>query len=368
MNYTTASLEGMAAAPTPLAQLYAEHAASIAALRAELGADLPQLYDDLYLLRYTLSYPSAPERTAALRKGIAWRAAHAELLADAAAGRPPPAAQAISSSQVAAFHGATRGGDPLFVVRSGLCSPVELMKIVSVPDFTGWLMYYREVGFLMCDKETRARGHLVKQITVVDLKDSPLSVFDRPYFSALGEASTISEYVYPQLLRRSVLMHPPSFFSTVFAFIRPFMSAKSLEKTTLCPGATAARPAFAACPFAAALFDGAALPTFLGGTCRCTPLGGCICGRPNEQCLPGTAPKDAVFAIPARAVHDVYLTACVFRFCVVVFQRSGRWGDGGCVLARRPLSPPPPPPPFFPPTPPPPSFCAHWRLQPRGGA
>ena len=295
--------------PSALPDLLATHAAAIASLRAELSAELPAAYDDVYLLRYCLSFPAPPERAAALRKGIAWRAAHAELLADAAAGRPPPAHAAISASQVAGFHGATKGGDPLFVVRSGLCSPADLMRVVAVEDFTAWLMYYREVGFIACDRETRARGALVKQITVVDLKDSPLAVFDRKYFTALGEASNVSEYVYPQLLRRSVIMHPPAFFSTVFALIKPFMSAKSLEKTTLCPGSSAARPAFAACPFAAALFEGAALPTFLGGTCRCTHLGGCICGRPNEQCLPGSAPRDAVLAIPARSVHDVYLTA-----------------------------------------------------------
>ena len=172
-------------------------------------------------------------------------------------------------------------------------------------------MYWREVGFLACERETRARGFLVKQLTVVDLKDSPITVFDKKYFSALGESSKISEFVYPQLLRRSILMHPPAFFSTVFAFIKPFMSAKSLEKTTLCPGLSAARPSFSACPFASALFEGAQLPTFLGGSCRCTAKGGCICERPNEQSCPGPSrgPREAALFIPARSVHDVMLTA-----------------------------------------------------------
>ena len=298
---------------TPLADLLSTHAPAIAALRADLGADLPDCYDDIWLLRYALSYPAAPERAAALRKGIAWRAKNAALLADAAAGRPPPGDALISASQVAAFHGATKRGDPLFVVRSGLCQPVELMKACSVEEFTAWLMYWREVGFLACDRETRTRGRLVKQLTLIDLKDSPITVYDKKYFTALGESSNVSEYVYPQLLRRSILMHPPSFFSAIFAFIKPFMSAKSLEKTTLCPGLSAARPSFAACPFASALFDGAELPTFLGGACRCTAKGGCICARPNEQYCPGAAggPREAVIAIPARSAHDVMITACV---------------------------------------------------------
>ena len=300
-----------AAEPPSLETLLSTHAAAIASLRAELGADLPECYDSLWLLRYVLSFPQVPERVEALRKGIAWRAANAGMLADAAAGRPPPGNSVIAALQVAGFHGATRRGDPLFVVRSALCQPVELMKVCSVEDFSSWLMYWREVGFLTCDRETRARGYLVKQLTVIDLKHSPLAAYDKKHFTALGNSGKVSEYVYPQLLRRSILIHPPAFFNTIFAFVKPFMSAKSLEKTTLCPGASAARPDFSACPFASALFDGADLPTFLGGSCRCTAAGGCICARPNEQCGPGPSagPREAVVSVPARSVHDVMLTA-----------------------------------------------------------
>lgn len=303
------------AATESLPELLATHAADIAAARADMGAALPACYDDLWLLRYCLSFPVAAERAEALRKGVAWREAHAALLADAAAGRPAPHASVIGSSQVAGYHGATRQGDPLFVVRSGLCQPVELMKVCSVEEFSAWLMYWREVGFLMCERETRARGHLVKQITLIDLKDSPITVFDRKYFTALGESGKVSEYVYPQLLRRSVIMHPPAFFSTVFAFMKPFMSAKQLEKTTLCPGSSAARPSLGACPFAREMFEGADVPTFLGGSCRCAAKGGCICERPNEQCSPGPrgGPREAVITVGARSMHDVMLAACVMR-------------------------------------------------------
>jgi len=292
-------------------QLLFTHAAAIAALRADLGSAAPPQYDDIWLLRYVLSFPVAQERIEALRKGIAWREANAEMLADAAAGRPPPCNSVIGAYQVAGFHGATRFGDPLFVVRSALCQPAEVMKVCSVEEFTAWLMYWREVGFLMCDKETRARGYLVKQLTLIDLKDSPFGSFDRKHFTALGESSKVSEYVYPQLLRRSILMNPPSFFNAIFTLIKPFMSAKALEKTTLCPGLSAARPNFSACPFASALFDGAELPTFLGGSCRCTAQGGCICARPNEQYSPGPSggPREAVISVPARSVHDIMLTA-----------------------------------------------------------
>ena len=296
---------------TPIADHLKTHAAAIEGLRLAIGSSLPSYMDSLYLLRFCLSFPQEKERVEAVRKCIAWREANAGMLADAAAGRGAPSEAAIRAFQVAGFHGKTRRGDSLFVVRSGLCDPIGMMKAVSHEEFVAWLMYYREVGCLDCAAETARRGYLCKQVTLIDLKDSPITTFDTRYFKGLGEASNVSEYVYPQLLRRSVIFNPPSFFSTVFAFIRPFMSAKSLEKTTLCPGRTAARPSFSACPFASALFDGADLPTFLGGKCLCLAKGGCVSGRPNEQCRPAPAggPREATIVVPARSVYDIHLAA-----------------------------------------------------------
>jgi len=309
------------APPSPAASggdldaLLAARRDDIAALRAAAAAEapLPALVDEIFLLRYVLSFPTPDARADALRKCLAWRAANAALLADAAAGRPPAAAAAVGRFSVAGFHGATRDGDPLFIVRSALCDPVALMNACSEEDVMSTLMHAREVGFLLCDAETRARRRLVKQVTLVNLEGSPIGAFDRRYFATLGESSNISEFAYPQLLRRTVIFHPPYFFSAVYAVIKPFMSAKSIEKTVVCPGrAPAGGPAGAlACPAARALFDAPALPTFLGGACRCTAAGGCVGERPNEETRPAPAggPRGARVAVPARAAHDVKLVA-----------------------------------------------------------
>ena len=89
------------------------------------------------------------------------------------------------------------------------------------------------------------------------------------------------------------------------------MSAKSLEKTILCPGKTPARPSAAACPFVTTLFDVDSLPTFLGGSCRCAARGGCVAARPNEQSRPAPpgGPRDAKISVGARSHHDVFLSA-----------------------------------------------------------
>jgi len=296
-------------APPSIDALLAAHAPAIASLRAALAAELPAHWDDIYLLRYCLSFPE-PERAATVRKALAWRASHAAMLAGARAGAAPPHHDKISPHQVADHHGATRHGDSLFIVRAGLSDiPGMAAAGVSSEEFIMWNMHHREIGFIAADRETRARRVLVKNISLIDMRSVPFS-FNTRFAAAIGECSKLSEFLYPQLLKRTVLFNPPSFFNVVFAIIKPFMSAKSLEKTTLCPGSLSG-PSAAACPFASALFDAGSLPTFLGGACRCADKGGCVSGRPNEQTLPSPpgGPRGAQITVGARSAHEVFLGA-----------------------------------------------------------
>ena len=82
-----------------IADLLAEHASAIAALRAAI-ADVPEFaaganatvkYDDVFLLRFILSNGAGTAETeAAVRSCIKWRAENAALLARAADGLPHP--------------------------------------------------------------------------------------------------------------------------------------------------------------------------------------------------------------------------------------------------------------------------------------
>lgn len=83
------------------------HAPALTALRASLGAALPATWDELWLLRYCLSFDDADKRADAARKCIAWRQENAAMLADAAAGLPGPLHSVISPFCVAGAPGAS---------------------------------------------------------------------------------------------------------------------------------------------------------------------------------------------------------------------------------------------------------------------
>jgi len=232
------------------------------------------------------------------------------MLADAAAGKTAPKHDEIGPFCVAEIHAARSvAHEPLYVVRAGLCAPAELMRRVSTADFLLWLMFQKELAFRVCDAATRERRVLVKMISVVDLSGVTLAMgTESSYQRCIGESGKLSEEVFPQLLARQVIMHPPSFFWALFSLFKIFMSAKVLEKVGFCPGRSAERPSASSCPFASVRFALDALPTFLGGTCRCTALGGCVAGVPNERKAPALAAGAAVH-VAAGSVHEVALTA-----------------------------------------------------------
>ena len=275
---------------TSLDTLLLEHAASIAALRKDLGAELPTYFDDIWLLRYVLSFDILSERVDAIKKSIKWRSENAEMLADAAAGRPAPHHDIVKPYLVSGFHPATKAllGEPLFIVRSGVSNPTAVMNILTTEQVISNLMFSREVAFLQCDAETRKQRRLVKMITMIHMEHATAS-FDRRFFNCLGATSKISEFVYPQQLLKSVMFRPPSFFFSLFALFKPLFTKKMLEKQAMCPGK--APEGIAACPFAKKHFDLVTLPSIVGGECTCEENGGCICGVGNNVTSPKKTPE-----------------------------------------------------------------------------
>ena len=124
----------------------------------------------------------------------------------------------------------------------------------------------------------------------------------------IGESGKLSEDIYPQSLARTCMIHPPGFFFALFSVVKRLMPAKAMAKMGICPGRSAAHQSASACPFASARFDMAALPSFMGGTCRCIARGGCIACSPNDAVHPLAAANAAV-AVGAGSSHEVALVA-----------------------------------------------------------
>jgi hypothetical protein len=188
----------LSAPPRDLDPLLVEHAPRIASLKASLGK-LPDYFDDIWLLRFVLSNPVPEKCLEAATHCLSWRAEHAELLADVAAGKRHAIEDVISQHFVYGMHGTSAHGEPIVIIRVGLCNFSACGTAVSPTALLDYLFAIRERNYRACDEATRARRKLVKMICVVDLAGAHLGQFDRGFASTVGASNKVADAIFPQV-------------------------------------------------------------------------------------------------------------------------------------------------------------------------
>jgi hypothetical protein len=146
-----------------------------------------------------------------------WRLQHADLLKTLAAGGEHPLASQVRRFQISGQCGSLGNGEPVFVVRLGMCDLRALMNQYSIDQVAEFLLFEKERIWRECDKQTRIVGKLVKCVTVIDF--AGFSMFgnksDNRFFKALGKSSKLSSLYYPQLQIKTVSINTPSYYSMV---------------------------------------------------------------------------------------------------------------------------------------------------------
>lgn len=238
-------------------------------------------YDDIWALRFVLSHPEDADAARAAAETLRWRAEMKEMLAAAAAGKSLKRFESLERLVVAQYHGETSTGTPLYIIRAGISNTVALTNAHTHEEMVEFMMYRKELGFLLCDAMTRKTRKLTKLVTVNDLSHvSLLAGTDKRFTAVLGAASKLSETLYPQLLDRAVLINVPYIFGAIWSIIKGLMSANTRAKVAVCGSSDTRKGDISKCPFAK-LINLHTVPSFLGGGCRC--VGGCVSGVSNEQ-------------------------------------------------------------------------------------
>ncbi|CAJ1393162.1 unnamed protein product [Effrenium voratum] len=260
-----------------LGDLLFRHRHAVAALRASLHDELEaQPADEVWLLRYVLSFQDEPQTAAAsaAKAALAWRKEHAGLVAAAAARQAPSdfsdeELSAIYQCFVAGYFCCTQFGDPVFLSRLSAYNLKRLMEKVSEPKLELWFNFTNECAWQYCEAETRARQYFVKQINIQD-SEAVRMAQNRPFLRALGNSSKVNDWLRPQLFGKTYVFNPPVWLSMAHRVAGGIMSRKSLAKIWVHPGSVNAKTGEenGLCPFAQQLFgDASVLPTFLGGRC-----------------------------------------------------------------------------------------------------
>mmetsp|Transcript_18360 Transcript_18360/g.38357 ORF Transcript_18360/g.38357 Transcript_18360/m.38357 type:complete len:296 (-) Transcript_18360:3320-4207(-) len=242
--------------------------------------------DDLVLLRYVLSCKGDIDQAiASVRQGVEYRRTHRSWIE---AARDPagvaPHSELLQRHLVGAVHKSCSDETPVYIVRSGHTSAGELWSSgASVEQVMEWATFRKESLYWTCDAITRRTGRLTKAIYVIDMNHSNI-VQDLRGARAFGSSTRLSDFLHPQLIERTVVLHPPATFRILFAFAKRFVSAKSIEKICVCRCTRNRGVDISSCPFVSARMSPDDVPTFLGGSCRCVDdRGRCIAGIANDS-------------------------------------------------------------------------------------
>ena len=335
----------------------------IGELRARMGAALPVQdpvgvqFDEVFLLRFVLSFKTADEAEPHLRNCVEWRMANETILRAARANhvRDQAAVDALMPRicGLAPFMSGklhpkvTLLGGPVYVIRGCLSDDKALVRYMTEHGFDvlrDYMLLMRETSFTITDSETRRTGKMVKMQSWYDMSGMAIQ-FDKRLMSEMGAVSKISESLFPQLLQAVVILNAPSIVRGMMSLARPFFSQRLLEKIHFCGSGstsshTAPKDAIQACPIVSRLLAVDAVPSFLGGQCNCP--GGCVCA-PNSQRIP-TPPLEADgkrrMTVGARTTVPVFFDVPARATLVVSVCVENSGGDVPLRLLQRSLAQP----------------------------
>ncbi len=219
--------------------------ADIATLRQKVTdvfpTDQPDFYDDLFVMRFVMTHSKGGttckmgEAEDALRKTLAWRKQHSELLQRTWETGKAPNEEVCKKFNTVGYAGDLGGLEPIFVVRTGHCNTKGLMNSLPQEKVTDWLHFSREIAFRLCDEKTRKTRKMIKNITIIDLAGWSLFAGDSRFEKCLQKASELSAIYYPQLLGKTVILNMPGFFKSIFKASMSLMPASLKDKIAICP-------------------------------------------------------------------------------------------------------------------------------------
>lgn len=215
-----------------VADLLQEHKDAIAAVRAqpEVAPILGPEHDELFVLRYVISFREVGKAAVAIKQAIEWRRENTDILSR------------IDDLQAEVKTIIPTGMLPW---RTNQGQPIQVAIPFAV-DVTTWAtkseqwhheagISNREVAYRICDQLTRESGRLIKLVIIQDLTglNFQFAMQNSKLVQNQGKLSKLSEFLFPQLIQTVVVTHPPSFIATLYKGFSPLLSERLIKKVKM---------------------------------------------------------------------------------------------------------------------------------------
>merc|ERR1711871_39499 len=245
--------------PTSLSieALMAEHTKEVERLKELWSADfdgkppatdgIACAYDDIFFLRYILSFSTADKAISAVRECYKFRCdPDTRRIAQLAKEKRLEELPAIIEAPKWQVAGPMDMDDPgtvltsqsgrgvAVIIRAGMCDMSAMHDCVTKEEMWDMFLAQREGCFQHCDEETRRTGVLAKQTMLMDMTNTKLGeMMDRRSSSAQSQMSKIAETVYPQLQDKFCIVNAPSWMGWLMAVFRKLASKRAMDKVEL---------------------------------------------------------------------------------------------------------------------------------------
>ncbi|KAK6947584.1 CRAL-TRIO lipid binding domain [Dillenia turbinata] len=168
------------------------------------------------------------------------------------------------------FHGVDRYGRPVYIERIGMLNLDAFLQVTSIDRFVKHHVSEQErtmkTRYPACS--LAAKRHVASTTSVIDVKGVGIRNFSRPARHLFMEIQKIDSSYYPETLNQLFIVNAGSGFRALWKALSAFLDQRTLAKIQVMGSDYQ-------CKLLEAI-EPSNLPSFLGGTCKCSDYGGCL--------------------------------------------------------------------------------------------